>query len=147
MGVRGHPTRVAARVVRTIGWTGLVMTMVFGAVVLGVHMTHPRDEGSYLAYVRAFGDYDGHRVGAHVASGALLAAGERACAWIRQQPPALWRGDQRYRTYWLRARYESQRPRSERGLPRAVVPGAWTYLCPATLELIQPVRLFEDTGD
>ena len=81
------------RSVRTIGWVGLVCSL--GAIVAvgAVLLTHPRDELGYLEYVSTFGNYDGQHLSDPPPSGTLVAAGDRACAWLDQQQPALWRSD------------------------------------------------------
>ena len=125
---------------RAVAWVGLACTLAFGLLVASLHAIYPRDEQAYLTYVRTYGNFDGNRLGSAIPAGDLVAAGDRACDWIRQQPPALWRTAPELRRNSLSARYESQLPES--ALPHAVVPGAWTYLCPAVVMLVKPHTFF-----
>ncbi|WFE38087.1 hypothetical protein [Micromonospora sp. WMMD998] len=113
--------------------------------VLGVHVTHPRDEDGYLAYLRQYGNRQSDeplRVLPPTAD--LIAEGDAACDWLREQPYALWRHDRRYREMVVYQRYLTQvgdrPPRWGNELPDqdSVTGGAWHHLCPADWELRQP---------
>jgi hypothetical protein len=135
------------RAVRITGWIGLVCSV---AAILGlgaVLMTHPRNEQSYLAYVSTYGDYRGRPVAALPPSATLVAAGDRACAWLDHQPVALWRTGSSWRVSSLFGRYKHAISAADAALPRSVVPGAWAYLCPASLYLHKPHYVFGSPGD
>ncbi len=64
--------------------------------VLGVHVTHPRDEDGYLAHLRKYGDRQHDEPLRTLPPTAdLIAEGDAACEWLREQPCALWRHDRR----------------------------------------------------
>ena len=117
------------------------------ATVLGVHVTHPRDESGYVAYLKQYGDPQGDRPVAVLPPTAdLLAEGDAACDWMREQPYALWRTDSQYRLLAVHERYKQhvadRSPRWGTDLPEMgpVTTAAWEYLCPAEWELRQPRR-------
>jgi hypothetical protein len=123
------------------------------AVVVSVHITHPRDESAYLAYLEAYGDAESDQPIADLAPAhSLVEEGDRACSWLGDQPVALWRTGRKYRFGWVMDRYMSQQ--GDRpvvwgsGSPgrSAVVAGAWSHLCPATWELHQPHQLHGNNG-
>lgn len=134
--------------------TGLALGL--ANVVVVVHVTHPRDEGAYLEYLRLYGR--GEQTGTTdtdftddpitlPAIPALLAEGDRACGWLSHQGYALWRTDQSHRQAALYQRYEGSRHNSAQpwaGDPQrySVVPAAWRYLCPATWQLHKPHYVF-----
>jgi len=71
---------------------GLALVGVLAGPVglLGVHLTHPRDEDGYLAYLRQYGDTSSDDpVPVLPPTGDLLAEGDSACGWMREQPHAL----------------------------------------------------------
>ncbi|MFI0795801.1 hypothetical protein ACH4OY_24425 [Micromonospora rubida] len=115
--------------------------------VLGVHALHPRDEDGYLAYLKQYGDphsYD--PVPVLPPAGDLIAEGDAACSWMREQPYALWRADSQYHFQAVFGRYlrhAADRPLSWGGaIPKQeqVTAAAWAYLCPADWELREPRR-------
>jgi hypothetical protein len=130
-------------VLEVLGVVLLVCALLVGALVAGVFLTHPRDEPGYVHYVRKYGDYDGRRANTAATDTDLIAAGNRACDWLKHRRPALWRADARHRLDGLSDAFEESRPKDDRKLPTSVVPGAWTYLCPATRALIMPHRPWE----
>ena len=123
----------------------LLGAILVGAVVAGVFLTHPRDEEGYVEYVRTHGDYDGHRARTTATDETLIAAGDRACDWLKTRRPALWRTDRAHRINDLYRVLEKTRSRKDRALPAAVVPGAWKHLCPAYKTLIEPHRPWQTT--
>jgi hypothetical protein len=126
----------------------LVGAVVLAGVVGAVFVTHPRNEGAYLRYVHRFGDDNGRHAKGPVATDAqLLAAGDRACTWLKHRQPALWRYGPDHEINSLGGRYEKQRSTADRALPRSVVPGAWEHLCPAVKELVGPHRLWPRSND
>lgn len=119
----------------------VVAALAVGAVVGGVFITHPRNEAGYLRYVHRYGDYKGQGLpqGA-VPDATLVAAGDRACSWLRHRTPALWRGGRSREVNSLYTRYRKGMSDADRALPRAFLPGSFTYLCPALTELMRPHR-------
>ncbi|MEU7574244.1 hypothetical protein [Micromonospora sp. NPDC049240] len=116
-------------------------------VVLGVHVTHPRDEDGYLAYLRQYGDRQSDEPLPTLPPTAdLIAEGDAACGWLREQPYALWRHDRRYRELVVHQRYldhlGDRAPRWGSALPdlASVAGAAWSHLCAADRELRQPRR-------
>ncbi len=134
------------RMVRAIGWVGLVVVTAIVAIVGAVYVTHPRDDAAYLAYVHRFGDYDGRHVSGPPLD-QLIDAGSRACSWLGRQPPGLWRTHAPYRLSDLSDRYVGTMSDADRTLPSAVVPAAWTYLCPATTLLVKSHDVFTEPSD
>ncbi len=115
--------------------------------VVGVHVTHPRDEDGYLAYLKQYGDrQNGRPLAVLPPTADLVAEGDAACDWLREQPYALWRHDPEYRELVVYERYvrqvENRLPAWGDELPdrRSVTGAAWTHLCPAEWELRQPRR-------
>ncbi|MCI4062287.1 hypothetical protein MRQ36_06815 [Micromonospora sp. R77] len=115
------------------------------AVVIGVHVAHPRDEDRYLAYLKRWGDLESNKpLEVLPPTADLIAAGDAACDWLREQPYALWRHDPQYRELRIYQRYLDQLgghpPRWGEALPNlgSVTSAAWTYLCPADRELREP---------
>jgi hypothetical protein len=119
---------------------GLAVAVVLAGpvVVFGVHVTHPRDEDGYLAYLARYGDPDtAGPVPALPPTADLIAEGDAACDWLREQPFALWRTNPECRYPALYGRYR----RHDAGrVPRwgTAPPGtgnattaAWHYLCAA----------------
>ncbi|MEV5823818.1 hypothetical protein AB0L22_32175 [Micromonospora haikouensis] len=128
---------------------GLVTAAALAApvAVAGVHLTHRRDEDGYLAYLKEYGDpHSDAPVPVLPPAADLLAEGDAACDWMREQPYALWRTEPRYHFVAVHERYlqrvAGHPPRWGTGLPdiNMVVAGAWAYLCPADWELRQPRR-------
>ena len=117
------------------------------ATVLGVHVTHRRDEHGYLAYLKQYGDpHSDGPVPVLPPAADLLGEGDAACDWMREQPYALWRTDSQYHFPAVYKRYEQhvadRSPSWGTDLPEMgpVIAGAWAYLCPAEWELRQPRR-------
>ncbi|MCW3817893.1 hypothetical protein ONA91_25925 [Micromonospora sp. DR5-3] len=115
--------------------------------VLGVHVTHPRDEDEYLAHLKQYGDLQSDRpLEVLPPTADLIAEGDAACDWLREQPYALWRHDPDYRESAVFARYlrnlGDRSPKWGDALPGlgSVAGAAWGYLCPADWELRQPRR-------
>ncbi|MEU1840297.1 hypothetical protein [Micromonospora chersina] len=115
--------------------------------VLGVHVTHRRDEDRYLAYLTQYGDRQSDEpLQVLPPTADLIAEGDLACDWLREQPYALWRHDPQYRELAIYQRYLEQvgdrSPKWGNTLPdlRSVTGAAWNYLCPADRELRQPRR-------
>ncbi|MEU7172822.1 hypothetical protein ABZ949_15220 [Micromonospora tulbaghiae] len=60
--------------------------------VVGVHVAHPRNESGYLVHLEQYGDRQNDRPLALMPPTAdLVAEGDAACDWLREQPYALWR--------------------------------------------------------
>lgn len=133
--------------VQLLGVAVLVCALLVGAFVAGVFITHPRDEVQFVHYVRKYGDYDGKRARTSATDDQLVAAGDRACDWLRKQKPALWRDDPAHTINGLYPVYRKSSDRDDRKLPEAVVPGAWRELCPAVKVLIEPHRPWERGDD
>ncbi|WP_174527761.1 hypothetical protein [Micromonospora maritima] len=121
--------------------------LVAPATVLGAHLAHPRDVDGYLAYLERYGDPGSDRpVPVLPPAADLVAEGEVACDWMRDQPYALWRTDSRYHFQAVYERYEQhvagRSPRWGAALPgmTSVATAAWAHLCPAEWELRQPRR-------
>lgn len=131
------------RIVRTIGWVGLVCVLAVIAFVGGVYVTHPRDEGAFLNYVKTYSQYP-RKQESRPSSVALIQAGNRACDWLSHQIPALWRTGSGHTVNDLYRSYGGADADADLALPSAVVPGAWTYLCPATELLVKPHYVFSD---
>ncbi|MCZ7436046.1 hypothetical protein O7598_06560 [Micromonospora sp. WMMC241] len=110
--------------------------------VLWVHVTHPRDEDGYLAYLKQYGNRQSDEpLEVLPPTADLIAEGDAACDWLREQPYALWRQDPRYGELAVYRRYLDQigdrSPRWGGALPDldSVAGGAWNYLCAADREL------------
>ena len=141
------------RTVRIIGWVGLAciaIGLVTSAVVITrVQATHSRDTAAYLQDahrytrgVRGLQAHDPHVVIAKPSDEQLVRAGDRACEWLGQQPPALFITDyhfspQRWADVYWKATQDSQW-----AMPRQVYRDAWELLCPATLYLVKPHFVF-----
>jgi hypothetical protein len=134
------------RVVRVAGWIGLVCSLALMVALSAVLVSHPRDERGYLAYVSRFGNYNGQRLDLPPRT-ALVAAGDRACAWLDHQQYALWRTDVSLRVDSLFRRYSHASSAADHALPRSVVPGAWAYLCPGSFYLHKPHHVFTRPDD
>ena len=109
----------------------LVVVLAAIAVVTVARVEHPRDERAFLRVVAHGSAHGGASRG--VNNRFLIADGDRACDWLRGQPPALWRRGGRWSFHSLRVRYDTREvPRSSRG-PRfdrdAVAVEAWAHLC------------------
>ncbi|MFI5834709.1 hypothetical protein ACIA5A_13635 [Micromonospora sp. NPDC051300] len=132
---------------RIVCGLALAGVLALPVAVLGVHVAHPRDEDGYLAHLKQYGDRQTDqplRVLPPTAD--LVAEGDAACDWLREQPYALWRHDARYGELAVYERYLDEvgdrPPTWGAALPdlRSVTGGAWTYLCPADRELREPRR-------
>lgn len=126
---------------------GLAVAGVLAAPVtlLGVHVTHPRDEDSYLAYLKQYGGMESRPLPVLPPTADLLAEGDAACDWMREQPYALWRTGPEFRHLPLHQRYlrhVGDRSPSWGSHPRVgtVTAAAWEHLCPAEWELRQSRR-------
>jgi hypothetical protein len=143
-----------AAIVAASSVTALVL--VLAGTVIVVHVKHPRDESAYFEYLRLYGR--GEQTGTTAtdftdapielpAIPALLAEGDRACAWLSHQSFALWRTDPSHRVDAMYERYVASRHDATQpweGDPQrdSVVAAAWQYLCPATRELHKPHYAF-----
>ncbi|MFF4892932.1 hypothetical protein [Micromonospora chersina] len=134
---------------RLWGMLGLAVAGVLAVpvTVLGVHVTHPRDEDGYLAYLKQYGDRQSDEpLQVLPPTADLIAEGDVACDWLREQPYALWRHDPQYRELAIYQRYLEQvgdrSPKWGNALPDlgSVTGAAWNNLCPADRELRQPRR-------
>jgi hypothetical protein len=139
---------------RTTGWVGLLLTLGLIAALVAVLTSHPRDVRQYVRSVHLYGGLM-HRVPAEdmPADQSLVSVGDRACAWLSRQEPALWRRDNRFQLATRAAAY-SAASNDTTGLitaglrPESVYLEAWTYLCPGTQELIEPhYRAVHGGGD
>jgi len=130
------------KTVRRIGWFGLAGMLILAIAVVGVILTHPRNEGAYVEYVVRYGDYKGQKLSAPPPSEVLIDAGDRACDWLQRQSIALWRTDQKYRINSLFPVYQADMTKADRDMPEAITAGAWEYLCPATKAFIKPHDVF-----
>ncbi|MFC8851016.1 MULTISPECIES: hypothetical protein [unclassified Micromonospora] len=128
---------------------GLVVAAVLAVpvTVVGVHVVHPRDEDGYLAYLKRYGDPNSDAPLPVLPPAAdLLAEGDAACDWMREQPYALWRTEPQYHSVAVHERYlqhiAGRSPSWGADPPEIalVVAGAWAHLCPADRELRQPRR-------
>ena len=127
---------------------GLACVVAILATIAAVYITHPRDEGAFLAYVHRYGSYDGRPERLNAPDSTLIEAGDHACAWLARQPPALWRTGLSHRVAALFDAYRADMADGDRGLPSSVLPGAWAYLCPGTKYLVKPHYIFSDpSGD
>lgn len=130
----------------------LTLLLAVTAVATAVVVTHRPSERAYLHYVHTYGDYGGPDDPTVLTATRrdLLAAGARACGWLRDQPPALWRDDPELRINNLYVRYRREMDDADRALPEAFLPGAFTYLCPLSSYLRKPhlavLRRGPDTG-
>jgi hypothetical protein len=134
------------RVRRVLGFllmTALVCVVFLGLLVAAVMVSNPRDQAAYLHYVKEHGNYDGKRVKVVADREDLVAAGDRACDWLRWREPALWRGDGGHNLTAQQTAFLKKASTKDRTLPKAVVPGAWKHLCPGTRILIEPHRPWE----
>lgn len=130
---------------------GVAAALVVAVVATAVVVTHRPSERAYLRYVHTYGDFRGpDDPGVPFATRReLLAGGARACSWLRDQPPALWRDEPGLRVNDLYSRYRRETLGGDRALPAAVLPGAFTYLCPLSTYLRKPHLAFlrNDEGD
>ncbi|MEU2614648.1 hypothetical protein ABZ570_24160 [Micromonospora sp. NPDC007271] len=136
--------RKRLRVVLGLAVAGLLAVPV---AVLGVHVTHPRDEDGYLTYLKQYGDRQSDEpLQVLPPTADLIAEGDTACDWLREQPYALWRHDAKYGEVAIHQRYlrhvGDRSPKWGNALPGlgSVAGAAWGYLCPADRELRQPRR-------
>ena len=135
----------------------IILVALMGAGwVMKVNLEHSRDEGAFiegLAYEKsaACKGCQKHPTFAAVDDDFLIAEGDRACAWLGEQPYPLWRRGDQYSTGELTDRYVAEVPASDEewsgGLlePQdrvAVVYSAWDYLCGEAQELREPHNPF-----
>ena len=79
--------RKRLRIVLGVAVAGVLAAPV---TLLGVHLTHPRDEEGFLAYLKQYGDMQSDEpLPALPPTADLLAEGDAACDWMRQHPYAL----------------------------------------------------------
>ncbi|MFI6133142.1 hypothetical protein [Micromonospora sp. NPDC051141] len=135
------------RHLRTVLGLAVAGVLAVPLTVLGVHVTYPRDEDGYLALLRQYGDrQSGEPLRTLPPTADLIAEGDAACEWLREQPYALWRHDRRYREMVVYQHYLDQvgdrPPRWGSALPdlASVAGAAWSHLCAADRELRQPRR-------
>jgi hypothetical protein len=140
--------------------TVLLVTLVGAGSVMSVKMTNARDEDAYLSRLASV-RYDYKAAFGPVDNDDLIASGDRACAWLREQPYPWWRGGERYSLDGMIAAYKAtmsnQEWREGTGLPRPgvvrlragagrgvlqreLVQTAWTHLCGEAWELREPLR-------
>lgn len=143
------------RLVRTLAWIGLACIAIglvtTTAVVSQVRAANPRDETAYLRdahrYTRDDGGlrgYDTHVQMTDPSDRELIEAGDRACRWLAQQPPALFVTTYRFSPRRLADVYWRFAWNSQWAMPRQVYRDAWDHLCPATLYLVRPHYVFSD---
>ena len=133
--------------IRSVGWVGLILTTGIAVALALVLSNHPRDEGAFLKYVHRYGNYHGHPKDLDVSDSALVAGGDDACQWLAHRRPALWHTGDHYRLPSLFTAYSRHMSAVDHALPKAVLPGAWEYLCPGTKYLVKPHFVFTDPGD
>ena len=116
-------------------------------LVLGVRVTHPRDEAAFLRQVHGSVSENGVWVFDAVDDATLLAEGDGACTWLAEQRPALWRRGGEWSLNARLARYQREVPATsprtwdlgEAHDPeiyrRMVVGAAWAELCGASTVL------------
>ena len=128
---------------RATSWAGLTCCITLMVALGVVFITHPRSETQYLSYLADYGNYDSRAVD-NAPPEVLIAAGDRACSWLDHQQPALWRTGRSWRVDSLFRDYQRAISQGDASLPKSVVPGAWAYLCPASLYLRKPHYVFSD---
>lgn len=144
-----------------MGWTRRILIAVTAPVVLvalmgsawvlDVKMDNPRDEVEFIRGLDGGFRTNGHSTFAPVGDAFLIAEGDRACAWLRDQPYPWWRRGDRFSFYGLTAQYRRAHPVSKEvwsegslrpGHRSVVVGAAWNDLCGDAWELRQPHNPF-----
>jgi hypothetical protein len=141
--------------------TVLLVTVVGAGSVMSVKMTNSRDEDAFLRDLASCCRYDHKAVFMPADKGDLIASGDQACAWLREQPYPWWRGGEKYSFDGMIARYKDTmsdrewrqgtdlpRPgvvRLRAGAGRGLLQGelvqsAWRHLCGEAWELREPLR-------
>jgi hypothetical protein len=141
--------------------TLLLVTLLGAGSVMSVKMTNSRDEGAFLSTLASCCRYDYKAIFKPADKGDLIASGDQACAWLREQPYPLWRGGEQYSLGGMIAKYKktmsNQEWRQGTDLPRPgvvrlragagrglmhgeLVRSAWTHLCGEAWELREPLR-------
>jgi hypothetical protein len=133
---------------RWIGVLGVLGILAIPFVfVAGIYATHPRNEGRFIAQLNNtdfphvwnsfLADHD---------NAFFLKEGDRACAWLRQQPIAFVRTSSKYQLGNVMDRYLAQTKQdvdwdmgsTDFAARRVVAVSAWNNLCEGTLLLHQP---------
>lgn len=141
--------RKASYVVGSLAITFVLLVM---ATVIGVYVTHPRDEQGYVAYLQKYGRGHAKDRPELPPTAALVVEGKAACAWLGDQSPALWRTGNAHRFPAVMTRYQHATAghRAAWGDARpdhlSVATAAWHYLCPATWQLHKPHYVFSQPG-
>jgi hypothetical protein len=119
------------------------------AGLLTVLLSHPRDVDGYLSYLKKYGNPHSAGPVAQLPPGdQLLAEGDAACAWLGEQPRALWNTEGNsigeYVTRYLDDTGGSV-PAWGAGVPGrgSVAIAAWNYLCEGWWEVVGPVYVFQ----
>lgn len=141
--------------------TVLLVTLVGAGSVMSVKMTNSRDEDAFLRTLASCCRYDYKSIFQPADNGDLIASGDQACAWLREQPYPWWRSGETYALDGMIARYKDTMSNREwrqgtdlprqgvvrlragagRGLlQRELVQSAWTHLCGEAWQLREPLR-------
>jgi hypothetical protein len=140
----------------------VLVTLLGAGWIVKVNIDHSRDEGAFIArldegLMSSRGPGPGmESVFAPVEDEFLIAEGDRACAWLRDQPYPWLSRDERFTFRAVVSRYMATNTVSEQEWNEGalepyfrsnVVGGAWHYLCGEAWELREPHSPFNRPPD
>jgi hypothetical protein len=142
-----EPHTADVKWLRRILVLGLVVSLLgvlaVAGLVLKVRSDHPRSETDFFHGLRGL-SVGGRQAFEPIDHGFLLAEGDKACDWLRDQPYPLWRGDDRFRFSEMLNRYGREHPPSKEDWTQGdldphfrqiLVVSAWVNLCGDAREL------------
>jgi hypothetical protein len=137
------------RAARIVGAVLMALVVLAIAGLLTVLLSHPRDADGYLSYLKKYGEHRSVGPVAQLPPGdQLLAEGDAACAWLGEQPRALWHAEGNsigeYVTRYLDDTSGSVRASGSGVSRRGIVAiAAWNYLCEGWWQVVGPVHVFQ----